>query len=68
MMQPKTEIRPGLGIYKIKWKKKCGGGKSVGAIYMDSAGTLWLAPSNWIGPAKLNDCIKDIKKLIRIEK
>ena len=35
------------GVYRIFWKKKHGGGQSVGCVGSTSNGTRWLACANW---------------------
>ena len=36
------------GVYRIFWKKRSGGGMSLGSIGRLTDGTPWMAPSNWI--------------------
>ena len=58
-----------LGLYKIHWKKKYGGGKSLTSIGYTSDGTRWIAPSNWVNTDKTlltNKWIKKIKKIVLI--
>lgn len=37
-----------LGLYKIFWKEKHGGGVSLAAVGYDQAGNRWFAPTNWL--------------------
>lgn len=52
-----------LGLYKINWKKKHGGGTSLAAIGMIENGDRWLAPVNWIRPTEKQDVWKWIKSV-----
>lgn len=36
------------GLYKIKWKKKHGGGSSLASIGSCPDGARWLACCNWV--------------------
>jgi len=48
-----------IGAYKIYWKS---GQSSVATIYMDYGGTKWIAPSNWVGPSRLESVLPSIKR------
>jgi len=37
-----------LGLYRVHWRS---GGSSLAAIGMQSDGSRWLAPTNWVAPA-----------------
>ncbi len=36
-----------LGIYRLHWKS---GGTSLAAVGMESDGSYWFAPTNWLSP------------------
>lgn len=36
-----------LGVYKIYWKKRHGGGHSLASVGQTYNGTRWYAPCNW---------------------
>lgn len=36
------------GLYKVKWKKKHGGGSSLASVGSCSNGDRWLACCNWV--------------------
>ena len=58
-----------IGLYKIHWKNKHGGGTSLCAIGVSRRGNLWIAPTNWVSPKLVDSGIaKSIKKLELIEK
>lgn len=39
-----------LGLYRLHWKKSCGGGSSLAAVGMKVDGGRWMAPINWATP------------------
>jgi hypothetical protein len=55
---------PALGLYRVFWKS---GGDSLAAIGMNSDGSRWLAPTNWVSPGQLEKHWDDIERLERIE-
>jgi len=36
------------GLYKIKWKKKHGGGRSLASVGSCPDGNRWVAACNWV--------------------
>ena len=42
---------PHIGLFRVHWKRKQGGGSSLAAIGMSADGSFWIAPTNWIEPA-----------------
>jgi hypothetical protein len=53
-----------LGCYRVWWKS---GGSSVATIYQDSEGKPWIAPSNWVVPAKLENYTDEIQHFKRLD-
>lgn len=54
-----------MGLYKIHWKS---GGSSLASIGITHDGGRWIAPTNWISTAEINqDILDDIKKMEKIE-
>lgn len=47
-MRKRAVERLSLGLYRLYWKEKSGGGHSVASVGNDAAGNRWYAPSNWI--------------------
>ncbi len=53
-----------LGLYKIFWKNKEGGGSSLAAVGQDSLGRLWFAPINWLTvPSRNWKLVKNVKRI-----
>ena len=40
------------GLYRIFWKKSCGGGVSLAAVGSKMNGDRWMAPTNWCSIAE----------------
>ena len=38
-----------LGLYRIYWQERHGGGSSLAAVGSTPDGRRWMAPTNWIG-------------------
>lgn len=39
------------GLYIFRWKASDSAGSSIGAVFYDEDGRVWMAPTNWIGPS-----------------
>ena len=65
----KEEVKElNFGLYRVYWKKKCGGGNSLAAVGGLHNGDKWIAPCNWTnkytkGIATSGDVWKRIKKV-----
>jgi hypothetical protein len=54
-----------FGIYRIYWKS---GGSSLASVGLNSDGTNWIAPINWLSPSVDKNTwnkVKSVKLLIR---
>jgi hypothetical protein len=57
-----------LGIYRIFWKKKHGGGSSVASVGYTHDGTKWMAPSNWTTESNENPQIASTKQWSKVKR
>lgn len=65
-MLKKEVLQLPLGLYRVFWNEKNGGGSSVAAVGMTESGNRWLAPANWFAPITKNT-YKAWHKVERVE-
>lgn len=56
-----------LGLYRLYWKKKAGGGVSLASVGMLYDGTRWFAATNWTAKKEADIASTSWKRVKRVE-